>query len=90
MISKAFKEILSAVVHKPWEDEYESPVIGEGAPEEFEFRVHPEGEKIAVWVPKVGKWIVFADVVVLDRAPLLTKQFDTWHQFLEVDLDLEQ
>jgi hypothetical protein len=84
------RTILAAAVHKPWEDEDdESPVIGKGAPEEFEFRVHPEGGRIAVWAPAVGHWVVFADVMVLDTAPLMTDKFDHWHQFLEVELYLE-
>lgn len=84
------RKILGAAIYKPWEDEEpESPVVGEGAPTEYEFRVHPDGDRIAVWAPRVGKWIEFADVIILDRAPLLTKRYDTWYQFLEVDLDLE-
>lgn len=84
------RTLLAAVVHKPWEDEDdESPVIGEGAPEEYEFRVNPEESKVAIWVPNKGKWFVFTDFVVLDTAPLMTDKFDRWHQFLEVDLDLE-
>lgn len=84
------RTLLAAVIHKPWEDEDdESPVIGEGAPKEYEFRVRPDGERIAVWVPTVGKWIEFANVVVLNSEPLLTSRYDRWHQFLEVDLDLE-
>lgn len=82
-------KILRAAVHKPWEDEDESPVTGLGAPEEFEFRVRPDGEVAAVWAPRVGKWMVFSDVVVLEQEPLLTRRFDHWHQFLEVDLDLD-
>ena len=84
------RTILAAAVHKPWEDEDpESPVVGEGAPGEYEFRVHPDGDRFAVWVPKIGKWIEFTDVIVLHSAPLMTSRYDKWHQFLEVDLDLD-
>lgn len=44
------KKILRAAVAQPWD------YMGGGAPTEWEFRVSPDEETVAVWNPHAGTW----------------------------------
>jgi hypothetical protein len=49
-VSGIVKKILRAAVAQPWD------YMGEGAPNEWEFRVSPDERTFAVWHPGVGRW----------------------------------
>lgn len=75
--------ILRALVARPWE------YTGEGAPNEWEFRVSPDEETLALWNPHQGRWTVFREVVVLHevRSPAqMDRHTGDWARYTE-DLD---
>jgi len=45
-------KIVRAAVAQPWD------YMGEGAPAEWEFRVSPDEDRIAIWNPAFGQWVV--------------------------------
>lgn len=73
------RKILRAAVAQPWE------YVGGGAPADWEFRVSPDEEMIAVWNPGLGRWVVFSQVVTLQE--LTQGQGDRtlagWSRFVE-------
>jgi hypothetical protein len=78
------KKVLRAAVAQPWD------YVGEGAPNDWEFRVSPEDSDgsghIALYNPGVGRWVIFQDVIPL--AQVSTEEMDRhtgdWVQFLAV------
>lgn len=74
------RKILRAAVAQPWE------YIGEGAPDEWEFRVSPDEETLAVYNPNYGRWVLFREVVTLAEEKNLNRMDrDTgdWSRFVE-------
>jgi len=73
------RKILRAAVAQPWD------YMGEGAPDEWEFRLSPDEETLAVYNPNHGRWVLFHDVVVL--AEVKTKEMDRrtddWARYVE-------
>lgn len=73
------KKIVRAAVAQPWE------YMGEGAPTEWEFRVSPDEDMIAIWNPALGEWVVCTQVI--DQAHLTQGQGDRtlagWSRFVE-------
>lgn len=59
MIGKVAKKILRAAIAQPWD------YVGEGAPNEWEFRLNPDEETVAVYSPLSGQWTIFREVVIL-------------------------
>jgi hypothetical protein len=80
VIKKIFKALLRTSVAQPWE------YMGEGAPNEWEFRLHPDQETLALYSPLQGHWTIFRDVVVLAEVTSL-KEMDRntgdWARFVE-------
>lgn len=75
------KTILRAAVAQPWD------YMGAGAPNEWEFRVSPDEEMLAVYNPHTGKWVLFREVVTLAEVTSLTemdRNTADWAQFVEV------
>lgn len=81
MIGKIVKGVARAMIAQPWD------YVGEGAPNDWEFRVAPDEESIAVYNPNHGRWVIFKQAVVL-REIRDTGQADRelaqWDQFLPV------
>lgn len=77
-------KIMRAAIAQPWD------YTGDGAPAEWEFRVSPDEDRIAVWNPAVGQWVIFQQVVT--ERTLTQKQGDKqlgdWTRFVE-ELDDE-
>lgn len=77
------KKVLRAAVAQPWE------YIGEGAPDDWEFRVSPPADGVcAVYNPDKGVWWIFRDVVVLAEVKSLgemDRNTADWRQFLSVE-----
>lgn len=51
------KKLIRAAVAQPWD------YMGTGAPDEWEFRVSPDEDEVAVWNPSLGQWAVFTEVI---------------------------
>lgn len=82
MIGKFVKGVLRAAVAQPWE------YVGEGAPNDWEFRVSPEdGGPMALYNPYLGEWVIFTDVIVLAKATSAEMDAHTadWRQFLSTE-----
>lgn len=79
MIGKILKKILRAAVAQPWE------YMGEGAPNEWEFRVSPDEETLALWNPSLGKWVLFREVVTLANvsAAEMDRYAGDWARYVE-------
>jgi len=87
MIKTLLKWAFGAPMHiddEDWEDG--PPETSEGFPHSVEFRVSPSTGQIAIWNPRLRKWIVFHDVVV-DREvhPLDTGILDGWTRYLAIE-----
>lgn len=81
MIGKIIKKVARAAVAQPWD------YMGEGAPNEWEFRVSPEEDTLAVYNPARGKWVIFREVVTLAEVTSLTEMdrgTGDWAQYVEV------
>lgn len=66
MIKTLLKWAFGAPMHiddPDWEDG--PPEISEGFPDHVEFRISPSTEQLAIWNPRLRKWILFHDVVVV-------------------------
>lgn len=50
---KIVKKVLRAAVAQPWD------YVGEGAPEDWEFRLSPDEGFMAIHNPADGLWVVF-------------------------------
>lgn len=72
-------KIARAAVAQPWD------YYGTGAPDEWEFRVSPGEDQVAVWSPAVGEWVLFQNVV--DQEHLTQEQgerrLDDWARYVE-------
>lgn len=82
MIGRIVKGVLRAVVAQPWD------YTGEGAPDDWEFRISPDEETLAVYNPNRGRWFLFHDVVVLAEVKSLNEMdnhTEDWRQFLSVE-----
>lgn len=75
------KKVLRAAVAQPWE------YVGEGAPNDWEFRVSPDERTLAVYNPVKGKWVIFNEVVTLAEAQCgeMDRHTEDWRQFLSVE-----
>jgi hypothetical protein len=76
------RKILRAAVAQPWE------YVGDGAPDDWEFRISPDEETLAVYNPSRGKWYLFHDVIVLAEVKSLDemdRNTTDWRQFLSVE-----
>ena len=63
-------KVLRAAIEKPWEhDEDEPEIVGDGAPDDMEFRVSPDGYTVAMWLPDSKQWVLFSNVVVTVSIP---------------------
>lgn len=81
MIGKILKKVARAAVAQPWD------YMGEGAPNEWEFRVSPDEQTLAVYSPNTGKWVIFREVVTLAEETSLTemdRHTADWAQYVEV------
>lgn len=81
MIGKLIKKVLRAAVAQPWE------YMGEGAPDDWEFRVSPDGKSIAIWEPGNEPWFVITGDVkgrwVSTRD--MERHAADWRQFVSVE-----
>lgn len=79
------KKILRAAVAQPWE------YMGAGAPDEWEFRVSPDEEALAVYDPGRGHWVILdaGRLTVVAEATLKEMDRNTadWSRYVE---DLEE
>lgn len=85
MIRKMVKSILRAAVAQPWD------YMGEGAPAEWEFRISPDEDTLAVYNPHRGKWVIFREVVTLAEVDSLAEMdahTADWSRYVE-DLDAD-
>lgn len=73
------RSVLRAAIAQPWD------YMGEGAPNEWEFRLGPEGDQIAMWNPEIGEWVLFSDVRVDRKVKLkhTDRELSTWARFVE-------
>ena len=73
------KKIVRAAVAQPWE------YMGAGAPAEWEFRISPGEDQVAIWNPALGQWVVFTEVI--DQAHLTQEQGERelsgWSRYVE-------
>ena len=76
------KKVLRAAVAQPWD------YVGEGAPDDWEFRVSPNEQHIAMYVPSKELWWIFHRVEIvrevssLDDMDRITRD---WRQFLSLE-----
>lgn len=73
------KKILRAAVAQPWD------YIGEGAPNEWELRLSPDGRHIAVWEPGNEPWFVIDTAAVKGTwvgTPEMDRHAADWTPFL--------
>lgn len=78
------KKILRAAVAQPWE------YVGDGAPDDWEFRVSPDEAHIAVFGPDHGHWSIIdsrTGMLVAEESNLEEMDRNTadWRQFLSVE-----
>lgn len=76
------KKVFRAAVAQPWE------YVGEGAPNDWELRISPDEQHLALYNPGHGSWYIFHDVVVLAEVKSLNemdKNTADWRQFLSVE-----
>lgn len=76
--------ILRAAIAQPWD------YMGEGAPNEWEFRLSPDEDQVAMWSPAIGEWVLFSKVTT-DRTVKFKhtdRELSTWKKFVE-ELDDE-
>lgn len=81
MIGTILKKVARAAIAQPWD------YMGEGAPNEWEFRLAPDEETLAVYNPHTGKWVIFREVVTLAEVTSLAemdRNTADWAQFVEV------
>ncbi len=80
MIGKLVKAVFKAGVAQPWD------YMGEGAPNEWEFRISPDEEVLAVWNPHQSRWVLFKTVAqiaeVKDLAEMDRNTGD-WARYVE-------
>lgn len=81
MIGKVLKTIARAAVAQPWDYQ------GDGAPGDWEFRVSPSEDHVAVYDPRRGTWVVLdasALAPVAEETDLATMDDHTadWRQFV--------
>jgi hypothetical protein len=83
MIGKILKKVLRAAVAQPWDYQ------GDGAPDDFEFRLSPDEETFAVWHPEVGEWVLFAfngwQVIAEATMKEMDEHTQEWRQFVSVE-----
>lgn len=79
MIGKVLKKVLKAAVAQPWE------YMGEGAPDEWEFRVSPDGQTAAFYNPEFGYWKIFQTVELTATATQAEMDRHTadWGRYVE-------
>lgn len=76
---KIAKKILQAAVAQPWD------YVGEGAPNDWELRLSPDGRHIAVWEPGNEPWFVIDTAAVQGRwvkTSEMERHADDWTPFL--------
>jgi hypothetical protein len=77
------KKVLRAAIAQPWDYQ------GEGAPNDFEFRVSPDEQTFAVWHPEVNEWVIFSfsgwRVIAEANQDEMDKHTEDWRQFLSVE-----
>lgn len=76
------KKILRAAVAQPWEYQ------GEGAPDEWEFRVSPDEGSFAVWDPGYDRWLIYDRARpdrIMAEAKLneMNRHTEDWAQYVE-------
>lgn len=81
-MSGIFKKILRAAVAQPWE------YMGDGAPNEWEFRVSPDEEYIAVYGPPHGRWVIMNSrsggmVAEVDSLDEMNAHTADWSRYVE-------
>lgn len=77
------KKVLQAAVAQPWE------YVGEGAPEDWEFRVHPGERFFGVYDPSQG-WKIYdsrkgVQIAVVKSLNEMDRHTEDWRQFLSVE-----
>jgi hypothetical protein len=83
MIGRMVKAVARAAVAQPWD------YMGEGAPQEPEFRVSPNGRHFAAYDPARGTWLVHeamsgAVVREIERQGKIDKLTRDWDQYLRI------
>lgn len=78
------KKILRAAVAQPWE------YVGEGAPDDWEFRIAPDENTLAVYDPGRGHWVILdagklTTVAEVHRLDEMDAHTEDWRQFLSVE-----
>lgn len=84
-MSGLLKKIARAAVAQPWD------YMGQGAPQEWEFRVSPDEGTLALYNPSRGVWVLFREVVTLAEVTSLdemNRHTGNWARFVE-ELDDE-
>lgn len=80
------RKILRAAIAQPWD------YLGEGAPNEWEFRVSPDEETLAVYDPGRGHWVLLDTARLKVGAEWKIKEMDRrapdWARYVE-ELDPE-
>jgi hypothetical protein len=75
------RKIFRAAVAQPWE------YMGEGAPNEWEFRVTPDGETLAVYDPCRGHWVLLDSgrlkVLAEVKCKEMDRRTDDWARYVE-------
>lgn len=84
MIGKIVKGVLRAAVAQPWDYQ------GEGAPNDFEFRVSPDEQHIAVHDPQRGQWMIldvrtWEPVAEETNQRIMDNHTQDWRQFVSVE-----
>lgn len=75
------RKVLRAAVAQPWD------YVGEGAPEDWEFRVSPDEQTAAFYNPVFGYWKIFQVVELTATATRseMDRHTADWRQFLSVE-----
>lgn len=83
-MSGMLKKIVRAAVAQPWE------YLGEGAPAEWEFRISPDEDRIAIWNPALGQWVICTQVIGEQHLTQAQgeRELSGWSRFVE-ELDDE-
>lgn len=81
---KIAKKVLQAAVAQPWD------YVGEGAPDDWEFRVEPGERFFAVYAPAEDAWIIYdrkkwVMVARVESLAEMDRNTEDWRQFLSVE-----
>jgi hypothetical protein len=75
------RKILRAAVAQPWD------YMGEGAPDEWEFRISPDENTLGLYDPGRGHWVLLDTGRLTVQAEVKTKEMDRrtddWARYVE-------